>query len=66
MTLQQRPAHELDSAARRPGVTTVKFASRFGTAESNVYQRTVDYPDQWANGFHVMLDTEWDQVNLVR
>ena len=36
--------------------------------ESNVYQRTVDYPDEWANGYHVMLDTEevvtvrWDQV----
>ena len=39
-----------------------------GAIESNVYQRTVDYPDEWANGFHVMLDTEelvtvrWDQV----
>ena len=24
---------------------------------SNVYQRTVDYPDEWHNGYHVMLDT---------
>ena len=22
-----------------------------------MYQRTVDYPDEWANGHHVMLDT---------
>ena len=29
-----------------------------GTVGSNVYQRTVDYPDELANGFHVMLDTE--------
>jgi hypothetical protein len=39
-----------------------------GTVEANVYQKTVDYPDEWANGYHVMLDTEelmtvrWDQV----
>ena len=36
--------------------------------ESKVYQRTVDWPDEWANGHHVMLDTEklvtvrWEQV----
>ena len=39
-----------------------------GTVESNVYQRTLDYPDEWHNGFHVWLDTEvlvmvrWEQV----
>ena len=33
-----------------------------------MYQRTVDYPDELADGFHVMLDTEelvtvgWEQV----
>ena len=33
-----------------------------------MYQRTVDYPDEFANGHHVMLDTEelvtvrWEQV----
>ena len=38
------------------------------TVESNVYQKTVDYPDEWANGYHVMLDSKelvtvrWDQV----
>jgi hypothetical protein len=42
------------------------------TAEANVYQRIADYPDEWANGYHVMLDIEelvtvrWDQVESVR
>ena len=26
--------------------------------EDNVYQKTMDYPDEWANGYHTMLDTE--------
>ncbi len=26
-------------------------AGRFGTVESNVYQRTVDYPDEWAKRY---------------
>ena len=40
--------------------------------EANVYQKTVVYPDEWANGRHVMLDTEklvtvrWDQVADLR
>ena len=35
---------------------------------SNLYQKTVDYPNEWANGCHVMLDSDglvtvrWDQV----
>ena len=38
------------------------------TVKRNVYQRTVDYPDEWFNGHHVMLGTEelvtvlWEQV----
>ena len=49
-------------------VTTGKYAGHTGTIESNVYQRTVDYPDEWHNGFHVLLDTgelvtlRWEQV----
>ena len=31
-----------------------KYAGWTGTVESNVYQRTVDNPDEWANGDHVM------------
>ena len=39
-----------------------------GTMEGNVYQRNVDYPDEWFNGHHLILDTDglvtvrWDQV----
>ena len=50
-------------------ITTGKYAGHTGTVESNVYQRPVDYPDEWFNGHHVMPDTEelvtvrWEQVN---
>ena len=49
-----------------------KYAGHFGTVESNVFQKTVDYPDEWANGFQVMLGSEelvtvrWDQVEQMR
>ena len=52
----------------RVQITTGKYAGRNGTVESDVYQRTVDYPEEWGNGFHVMLDSgavvtiRWDQV----
>lgn len=39
-------------------ITTGKYAGQSGKVEANVYQKTVDYPDDWANGYHVMLDTE--------
>ena len=35
-----------------------KYAGLTGTVESNVYQRTADFPDDLANGHHIMLDTE--------
>ncbi len=25
-----------------------------GAVEANVYQKSVDYPDEWPNGYHVM------------
>lgn len=37
-------------------ITIGKYARYMGTVESNAYQRTVDYPDEWSNGYHVMLD----------
>ena len=52
----------------RVKIITGKYAGRTGTLESNVYQKTVDYPGEWASSYHVMLDTEelvtvrWDQV----
>ncbi len=55
-----------NSAAIR--LPTTKYAGRNGTVEANVYQRSVDYPDEFANGFHVMLGTgalvtvRWEQV----
>ena len=48
--------------------TTGKYTRHTGTVESDVYQRTVDYLDEWNNGYHVMLDSEelvtvrWEQV----
>ena len=56
----------------RVRITTGKYAGRSGTVESNVFQRTVDHTDEWANGYHVMLDSEelvtvrWDQVESSR
>ncbi len=52
----------------RVTITTGKLIGHQGTVESNVYQRTVDFPDEWFNGHHIMLDTEelvtvrWEQV----
>ena len=54
----------------RVTITTGKYAGRTGTIESNVYQRTEDYPEEWGNGHHVILDNEelvtvrWDQVDV--
>ena len=53
-------------------ITTGKYAGRTGTLESNVHQRPVDYPDEFANGHHVMLDNgepvtvRWGQVEALR
>ena len=41
-----------------------------GVVDSTVFQKTVDYSDEYANGFHVVLDDEtWvtvrrDQVSV--
>ena len=55
----------------RVKITTGKYAGHTGTVESNVYQRSADYQDEWFNGHHVMLDNEelvtirWEQVEGV-
>ena len=51
----------------RVTITTGKYAGQTGKVESNVHQRTVDYPTEPSDGFQVMLDTgvvvvRWDQV----
>ena len=43
---------------RRVMITTGMYSGYTGTVESNVFQRTVDYPEELANGHHVMLDSE--------
>ena len=32
------------------------YAGRTGTVDSNVFQRTVDHPDEFAMAFHLVLD----------
>ena len=34
-----------------------RYAGYRGMIESNVFKRTADYPDKFANGYHMMLDT---------
>ena len=52
----------------RVRIITGKCAGQTGTVESNVFQKTVDYPGELSNGFQVILDTgevvivRWDQV----
>ena len=42
----------MDGKARgdRVMITIGKYAGHAGTIESNAYQRTVDYPDEYFNG----------------
>ena len=40
----------------RVTITTGRYAGHSGTVESDVYQRTVDYSNEWSNGHHIMLD----------
>ena len=45
-----------------------RYAGATGVVDSAVFQRTVDYPDEYAPGYHVVLDkgpvvtVRWDQV----
>ena len=52
--------HEnMDAKARRPGADHHRrYAGHQGMVGSNVHQRTVDYPEEWANGYNVLLDSE--------
>ena len=56
----------------RVRITSGKYAGHTGTLEINVYQRTVDWPDEYNNGFHIWLDSEelvtvrWEQVEPMR
>ena len=48
----------------RVKITTGKYAGQTGLVESNVHQRTADYPKNLSDGFQVMLDT--GEVIVVR
>ena len=39
-------------------IVSGRYAGRIGTVEANVFQRTVDYPEEFAMGFHMVLDDE--------
>ena len=39
-------------------ITTVRHAGHTGTVTSNVHQGTMDWAEEFANGYHVMLDTK--------
>ena len=49
-------------------ITTGRYQGCTGFVDSAVFQRTVDQPDEYAPGFHVVLDNgevvtvRWDQV----
>ena len=57
---------------------TVSYSSTANTlatmarSRATFFKRTVDYPDERANGYHVMLDTEelvtmrWEQVEGIK
>jgi hypothetical protein len=46
-----------------------RYEGRLGAVDSAVFQRTVDFPDEFAPGYHVVLEDEavvtvrWDQVD---
>ena len=40
----------------RVRITSGRYAGRTGTVDANVFQRTADYPEEYAEGFHVALD----------
>lgn len=41
----------------RVKIISGKYAGHHGTIESNLYQKSADYPDELHNGFHILLDT---------
>jgi hypothetical protein len=58
---------------RGDGVTIVsgRYAGLPGTVDSAVFQRTIDYPDAFSPGYHVIISdgpavtVRWDQVRAL-
>jgi hypothetical protein len=49
-----------------------RYAGAVGVVDSAVFQKTVDYPEEYAAGYHVVLDDDkvvtlrWDQVSGIQ
>jgi len=52
----------------RVTITTGRYAGKTGTVDANAFQKTEDYPNEYAAALHVVLNTgrvvtlRWDQV----
>ena len=48
-----------------------RYRGLAGVVDSAVFQKTVDYPDEYAAGYHVVLEDErvvavrWDQLSSI-
>ena len=51
-------------------ITSGRYAGFHGAVDSAVFQRTIDYPDAFSPGYHVIIldgpvvTLRWDQVKL--
>ena len=67
-----RPMRWMRRRGERVKIISGKYAGHTGTVDSNVFQKTVDFPGELANGYHVMLDSgelvtvRWDQVEKTK
>ena len=71
MTARQCPHVGHDHRFKRDDAGTIawgRYVGAAGVVDSAVFQRTADYPDEFAPGYRVVLDTgplitvRWDQV----
>jgi len=66
------PMQRMRRRGDRLKITNAKYAGQLVTIENKVYERTVDYPDEYLNDFNVMLDTEglvtvrWEQMDVLQ
>jgi len=55
----------------RMTITSGRYKGTVDAVDSAVFQRTADYPDEFAPGYHVVLDggqmvtVRWDQVAAI-
>ena len=49
-------------------IVSGRYQGQIGVVDSAVFQRTVDYPDEYSSGYHVVLEAgpvvtvRWDQL----